>query len=249
MTSVGSVVEWDAIRKACESALNNNMAYAFILNGGQTHADIGILTAEEKLRAAMYRRDDNRNQLILGRALIHHLVRPRGPVNRYPIKIAPLGKPYIEGRPAFSISHSGGYVACVVAKNDLIGIDVEHFDAVDNWEELSQMILHPEERLAILEEVAGNRRSLFRRCWTRKEAVLKATGVGLIDDLCSINVQLTERRPLLEYPAPVRVVDVFQCEMEVAVAIAVDVRVKGIVICYANVPSAGVIASGSRFFS
>jgi len=40
-------------------------------------------------------------------------------------------------------------------------------------------VFHPAERAALLELPAADVQSAFLRCWTRKEAVIKALGEGL----------------------------------------------------------------------
>jgi len=68
------------------------------------------------------------------------------------------GKPYLEGGPHFSISHSRQYVAAAVCESVEIGFDLEDVDAGPC-------------------DTREARRKLQR--WTATEAVLKAAGRGL----------------------------------------------------------------------
>lgn len=82
------------------------------------------------------------------------------------------GKPYWENGPYFSISHCKQGIA-VAIDDQPIGIDIEgirHADA-----DLIARTMNEEERLRIKE--LGIRE--FTRLWTRKEAVVKAQGVGI----------------------------------------------------------------------
>ncbi|MDJ0382250.1 4'-phosphopantetheinyl transferase superfamily protein [Streptomyces sp. G-G2] len=64
-----------------------------------------------------------------------------------------------------------------------VGIDAEPVREVP-VAEIAGVALTPLERDTVLAEPAGPGRSLaFLRCWTRKEAVLKAAGVGITDEL------------------------------------------------------------------
>ena len=82
------------------------------------------------------------------------------------------GKPYWENGPYFSISHCKQGIA-VAIDDQPIGIDIEgtrHADA-----DLIARTMNEPERLRIKE--LGIRE--FTRLWTRKEAVVKAQGVGI----------------------------------------------------------------------
>ena len=76
-----------------------------------------------------------------------------------------------------------------------VGVDVE---VVRDFplEELRRSTLTESERRVVLGSPEGPARtSAFLRCWTRKEAVLKAVGVGITTDLRTV-----ETRP--ESPGP-----------------------------------------------
>jgi 4'-phosphopantetheinyl transferase len=86
-------------------------------------------------------------------------------------------KPYIPGWINFSISHSGEIV--LFAESDhSVGVDVEQINQMD-YEELATFF-HEDERAYILEQNVQNR---FYEIWTKKEAVLKAIGIGIVNGL------------------------------------------------------------------
>ena len=88
------------------------------------------------------------------------------------------GKPFYSGGKKFNISHSGSFVTVAFSDNE-IGLDIEKcvdFDidaVVDN--------LHVQEQKFIAD--ADNSSDAFFTVWTRKEAYLKAKGVGIIQGL------------------------------------------------------------------
>lgn len=88
------------------------------------------------------------------------------------------GKPYIADGPYFSISHCKQGVAAAVDGRP-IGIDIESIRRVD--EALIAHTMNAEERAYIhgSKDVAV----AFTQLWTRKEAVLKCWGTGIVDDL------------------------------------------------------------------
>jgi 4'-phosphopantetheinyl transferase len=97
------------------------------------------------------------------------------------------GKPWLPAAPALhiSVAHSGSCVVVAVARGTPIGVDVE---AVVELEpaELDLLVgatLAGEERGALAGSAGEDRAHGFTTYWTRKEAVLKATGEGLASPL------------------------------------------------------------------
>lgn len=93
-------------------------------------------------------------------------------------------KPYMKGKPNFNISHSGEKVLVGFSDENEIGVDVEYKQAVDVSAFASYF--HAEE----IEFLERNNQSLgaFYKIWTRKEALLKAIGIGLLNGLDGVNV-------------------------------------------------------------
>ncbi|MCM1188046.1 MAG: 4'-phosphopantetheinyl transferase superfamily protein [bacterium] len=89
------------------------------------------------------------------------------------------GKPYFADLPLFfSLSHSGDYVLCAVARQE-IGADLQRLQPVDA-EKLARRFFSESERLALERcESGGERQKLFFELWTRKEAYSKLTGEGV----------------------------------------------------------------------
>ncbi|WDF57317.1 4'-phosphopantetheinyl transferase family protein [Mucilaginibacter sp. KACC 22063] len=92
--------------------------------------------------------------------------------------VSSLGKPHIPGWKNFCISHSGNWVI-LICSNNLIGIDVEVVD-IKLYTDIV-VLLHKDEQEYI--NNAEDKATAFCKIWTRKEAVLKAIGTGLIDQL------------------------------------------------------------------
>ncbi|MET9921058.1 4'-phosphopantetheinyl transferase superfamily protein [Streptomyces sp. NPDC006435] len=96
-----------------------------------------------------------------------------------------------------SLSHSEGYCLFAIARVP-VGVDVEGVREMDT-EELGRIALTPAERRHVRAFPPGRaRHRAFLRCWTRKEAVLKAVGTGITGDLTTV-----ETRPDVPGPATV----------------------------------------------
>ncbi len=96
------------------------------------------------------------------------------------IRYSENGKPYFGKMGVdFSISHSGGRIAVGISEQGPIGLDIQTAGEMKTG--FARHFLHPAEagRYA---EIDGEeeRRDFLTRCWSRKEAVLKCSGEGLL---------------------------------------------------------------------
>lgn len=173
--------------------------------------DPGPLTAAE-LAAAARRPADRRPDFTTSRAAVRRVlgalldVPPeRVEFGRRPCPEcadAEHGPPYVR-HPRndlwISISHTRGCGLLAVAGHP-VGADVEHGRRRAWSPEMAAKALTPAER-AHVGAIAGaeERNRAFLRCWTRKEAVLKAVGTGIVADLSAL-----ETRPADPGPVPVR---------------------------------------------
>ena len=92
----------------------------------------------------------------------------------------------------FNVSHTDGLYLIALAKGFEVGIDVERGWTADPGELAALVSRHfsPAERAWWESTVEADSMSAFLRIWTRKEAVLKASGVGLVNDLRSVETVL-----------------------------------------------------------
>ncbi len=90
----------------------------------------------------------------------------------------------------FNLSHSGGRILLACARDRHVGVDVERTRRDVDWGAVSERFFEGREREALLGLPATARRAAFFRCWTRKEAFMKATGKGVAYGLSSLSVTL-----------------------------------------------------------
>jgi 4'-phosphopantetheinyl transferase len=77
-----------------------------------------------------------------------------------------------------SLSHSGRLVAVAVARGADLGIDVEQVDPTLDVDAVARRTFTAREQRALCEVRGCERTARFYETWTRKEAYLKALGVG-----------------------------------------------------------------------
>jgi len=125
----------------------------------------------------------DRAEAALRIALGIYLDRPPGSLA---FALGPGGKPELMG-PAgrgvhFSLSHSGGRCVIGVSTEGPVGVDVEEVREVPELAGIVRSRFAPDEAAEILALSGEQRLRAFYRCWTRKEAYLKATGAGIGGD-------------------------------------------------------------------
>lgn len=96
------------------------------------------------------------------------------------IKTGPNGKPFVENhfQLCFNISHSGSIAVIAITDRD-VGIDVEHLERQVDTAAVLRRFFSPAEQASYAQYQQTDPRCTFFRGWTRKEAVLKATGEGI----------------------------------------------------------------------
>jgi 4'-phosphopantetheinyl transferase len=155
-----------------------------------------LLDSVEAGRFEAYRNDIDKRRFLTGRALAKTVVGEwlgRSPKEvEFDAACEDCGKPH--GRPrvpgadlTFSISHSGDRIGLAMTAGPPVGIDVETATrTVDD--SLIEYALNSVEN-ATLAGLAGDDKSrAFFTYWTRKEALMKATGKGLRIPLQSITL-------------------------------------------------------------
>lgn len=141
-----------------------------------------FLSPEEQDRAARFSLERQRSGFLLARGAIRYLLGryldadPAGLEFRY----GSHGKPLMRGGGIeFSVTRSSGLIACAFACRGDVGIDIERIRPVARTAEIAERFFTLEEQAEIGRSDSAARLHAFFRCWTRKEAFLKATGEGL----------------------------------------------------------------------
>ena len=95
----------------------------------------------------------------------------------------------------FNLSHSGDYALIAIARGRKIGVDVEHFRDELEIEKIARRFFSENEN-AELKSIHQDQQQIgFFNCWTRKEAYIKAHGLGLSLPLDSFDVSLKPGQP------------------------------------------------------
>jgi len=143
------------------------------------------LNSAELQRASRLLIPSQRNAFCFARALLRMVLGAYLSVDSERLSFATTaeGKPYLPGQELrFSLSHSGDGVLLALVHGSDVGVDLEATGRNIDVDALAAASLSEAERLGIDAMDNPERRRAILRQWTRKEALLKAEGSGLVYD-------------------------------------------------------------------
>lgn len=143
-----------------------------------------MLDADERHRAARFHFERDRSVYLLAHALWRMVlgVCLGMEASAVPLVRAPWGQPQLPDTPlATSLSHSGNWVAIAVGHAVTVGVDIECSPARIALSDLSTTICTPAEAADMQDLPVTVREAALLALWTRKEALLKAFGTGLLE--------------------------------------------------------------------
>jgi 4'-phosphopantetheinyl transferase len=160
------------------------------------------LAADERARAERFHFERDRKHFIAARGVL------RAILGRY-LKRAPeclsfcyssYGKPALAGESGgdairFNVSHSHGIALYAVTRGREVGVDLEHIRSDLAVAEIAERFFSQPEVAMLRALPTEAQREAFFRCWTRKEACLKARGEGLSLPLDQVDVSLVPGEP------------------------------------------------------
>ncbi|GAA4553201.1 4'-phosphopantetheinyl transferase family protein [Pseudonocardia xishanensis] len=167
---------------------------------------VGLLDAHEQERLHRFRRSADQARYLAAHALARLVLASRLGGDPAALTIdrtcrcgKPHGKPTVPGV-EFSLTHSGDRVGVAVSAAGPVGLDVEEHRDLGDLDGLAGHALSPTEH----RPADG---PAFLRVWTRKEALLKATGEGLSSPMNAITLAGSRVVTWTDGPAEVWLVD------------------------------------------
>ncbi len=153
-----------------------------------------ILSVEERDRADRFHFQRDRQRFVAARAALRVILGAYVGIapEKVPFAYNRWGKPAIPAghSPApveFNVSHSANEILIAVSLADPVGVDIQRIDWSCPILELARTVLSPREYAALCECEPGEQAQAFFRNWVRKEAYLKAIGVGLSTPLSEVD--------------------------------------------------------------
>ena len=163
-----------------------------------------LLSPPEREKAARFRAERHQLEYISTHAWLRLLVAERSGLDARDISFdeGRHGKPHIatalaDGRClSFNLSHSGALAIYAFSSDGRdVGVDVESLRPIPDVVRLSERFFSPWEASELKTFAPQTLDRAFLACWTRKEAFIKALGLGLHCPLDSFDVSIDPDRP------------------------------------------------------
>jgi len=153
----------------------------------------GLLAEDERERAERFHFERDRHEYIAGRGMLRVLIGRylAQPPETLKFSYSKYDKPFLpDTGMEFNLAHSGGLALFAFSLDDPVGVDVEMEREVRDAWQIAARFFSPAERAILSSLPEEEMMPAFFRCWSRKEAFIKAVGEGLSYPLDAFDVSL-----------------------------------------------------------
>jgi 4'-phosphopantetheinyl transferase len=161
-----------------------------------------LLSHDEYQRAERFHCPLDHRRFIAGRGILRKIVSAYLPHAPDEIRFVynEYGKPFISddqnrGALGFNLSHSNGMALYAVARGRCVGVDIEHMREDFATLDVAERFFSKTEFEALRAAPDDRRTKAFFNCWSRKEAYIKAIGMGVSYPLEGFTVSLASNVP------------------------------------------------------
>ncbi|MCH5586174.1 4'-phosphopantetheinyl transferase superfamily protein [Shimazuella sp. AN120528] len=163
---------------------------------------LSILSAEEQEKANKFHFPSLQKKYVISHGMMRQLIASYIACNPRDIRyhFNAFGKPelVIPSCPLhFNLSHSEQFAALAIASHP-VGADIEQIKPLEDYVSLTRHFLSIKERKSFCQLAADDQQLAFYRAWTRKEAYIKAIGMGLSYPVEQVTISFDEQPQLLE---------------------------------------------------
>jgi 4'-phosphopantetheinyl transferase len=162
-----------------------------------------LLSADEQEKASRFHFAADRRRFVITRGCLRALLSRYTNMAPETIQFAygKYGKPSLpqatreSAQIEFNVAHSGNTAAFAFTRIGNIGIDIEQIRTDFDADDIAQRYFSAAEISSLGQTSLAARHAAFFSCWTRKEAFLKAKGVGLSYSLKQFDVTVSPTSP------------------------------------------------------
>jgi len=162
-----------------------------------------LLTDKERERAQRFVMKRDRNRYVFSKVMLKTLIMSYAGLGSDELQYlsGPYGKPNLDaslsiGRLCFNMADSAGYALFAFTLDREIGVDIEQIREIPEMERIVRLFFSEAEQAAFASMLPQEKKRAFFNGWTRKEAFIKALGVGLSMPLSKFEVSLAAGNPV-----------------------------------------------------
>lgn len=197
LNSPAEIIEWPSSSTAPPLASGEVHVWAVSLDitSGALKILAATLSPDEKERAGKFKFEKHRNRFIAGRGVLRRIlgeyVQAKSETLRF--SCSANGKPaladeFASGGIHFNLAHSEDLALVAVTRIGVIGVDVECIRTIKEMDRLVVRFFSERETELFGKVRPDEKPAAFFNLWTRKEALLKATGEGITRSLSLVEV-------------------------------------------------------------
>jgi len=189
------------------TSLNNDEIHILIIEfskfTNQFNQYYKLLSKKEKQRADKFHFEKDRHVFAITRAILRLMFSQLLKIKPSEIKLKKndYGKPYLDGSHNsnifFNVSHSKNYAIIGINLDSEIGVDIEFVNEKFITDEIAKNYFSKYEIDKYFSLSEHKKVKSFFNLWTRKEAYIKAKGMGLSIPLNSFDISLDETSPII----------------------------------------------------
>ncbi len=160
------------------------------------------LSMDERTKAERFHFERDRKRFNAGRGILRTILGwyLGGEPNRLQFCYGKNGKPALadtfgNGGIHFNMSRSVGLALYAFTRDREIGVDIERVRDISEMDQIAERFFSVKENAVFRTLPKSKRKEAFFRCWTRKEAFIKAIGKGLSMPLDKFDVALVPGKP------------------------------------------------------
>lgn len=204
LNSFVETIEWPLSSKAPQLASDEVHVWAVSLGvtASALEALAASLSSDEMGRAGKFKFEKHRNRFIAGRGVLREILGEYLQAKAVTLRFdcSANGKPALAAEFAsagvhFNLAHSEDMALVAVTRVGPIGVDIECIRPVNEMDELVARFFSARETVLFQRLRPDEKAAAFFNLWTRKEALLKATGEGITRSLSLVEVSFLPGEP------------------------------------------------------
>lgn len=175
--------------------------WAVELSGAEPDQFLGCLSLAEQSRAARFKFERDRRRFVVAHGALRQTLARYLEAEAAALRFDEMGNgkpilaaPYDSSGVRFNLSHSHETALMAVVRGREVGVDIEFVNVEFAFGEVAERFFTAREVAAMRALPEALRRQAFYKCWTSKEAFLKAKGVGLSGMLDEVEIVLDNGR-------------------------------------------------------